>query len=149
MDAVHISIYVLSEREQLLLTIPILYSFVLPTYLDMSDLRRRTSSLRTLHQPKKPTSPTPPENLIATADTYCPPCSDSVRKMPEPAHRSESETSQEAEWKSAWKVAFTGFAAILTLLAIISATILTIYSKSGIMTFQGQVVKWKILLFTL
>lgn len=67
-----------------------------------------------------------------------------------PTHFSgHADTRSRATWAGAGWAALLSSAALLTLFATISAIILTVYSETGIVTFQGQVVKWKILLFTL
>lgn len=54
-----------------------------------------------------------------------------------------------AIWSRAGRETVVSFSSFFTVLTIASALILSIFSKSGVLTFQGQIVKWKLLLFTL
>lgn len=54
-----------------------------------------------------------------------------------------------ARWQGAAKATLLSSRAILTLFVLASAIILTMFSSSGIVRFEGQVIKWKLLLYTL
>lgn len=54
-----------------------------------------------------------------------------------------------AQWEGAAKATLFTSRAMLTLFCIASAVVLTIYSSSGIVKFEGQRIKWKLLLYTL
>lgn len=54
-----------------------------------------------------------------------------------------------AHWEGSAKVTLFSSRSLLTCFSILSAVVLTLFSSSGIITFQGQFIKWKLLLFTL
>lgn len=53
------------------------------------------------------------------------------------------------EWEGSAKLTLFTSRSALTLFSIASAILLTVYSSSGVVKFEGEFIKWKLLLFTL
>lgn len=75
---------------------------------------------------------------------------DSVISPPErPPTFAMEENQPPAEWKSSAHLILFSYRTGLTILSIAAAILLTMFSSSGVVKFEGETIKWKLLLYTL